>query len=179
MKKTANIIIRVDNDLKDAFFNFAEKNDVTVSALLNACMADLIKRNKIPMYLYPHLFLYRKPKEDILDIEEIKHLLLEAMENTNTKYKIDRAYLFGSYSRGEANENSDIDFRIEVNDKFSLFDLSNLIKELKELTKKNIDIATQDPSEMDEGFYNNIRKEEICIYELSRQSNNSTCEQTL
>lgn len=179
MKKESNIILRVDSELKDAFFKYANNNGFTVSALLNACMADLVRRKNVPIYLYRFLNVFRRSDDEILNIKQIKEAVERAIETTGNKEKINKVYLFGSYSRGEATSDSDVDFRIEVNDDFSLFDLSRLIKELKAETKKDVDVATQDPSEMDEGFYNNIRKEEICIYELSRQSDSSTHQQTL
>ena len=49
MKKTDNIIIRVDEDLKNRFQKLTKENDLTVSAVLNACIADMLCRNKIPM----------------------------------------------------------------------------------------------------------------------------------
>lgn len=165
MKKDSNILIRVDDQLKDEFNKLALRNNVTMSALLTACMADLIKRGRLPMYLYPYLHIIRSPEEDVLNIAQIKRAVEEAIERSKLEGKISKAYLFGSYSRGEATSDSDLDFRIETTDDFSLFDLSRLIKDLEEATNKKVDVASQPPSEMDKDFYNEIRKEEICIYE--------------
>ena len=165
MKKNSNIIIRVEDDIKDAFYDYAKRNGQTVSALLSACMLDLIKRNMIPRYLRPHLYRLEEHHNTGIDIPMIKLLLEESIKEAKLENKIEKAYLFGSYSRGEQTEESDIDIRIEHKNHFDLFDLSELSTLLKEKTGKNIDIATQPASKMDPVFYNAIRKDEICIYE--------------
>ncbi len=45
----------------------------------------------------------------MLSIEEIKNAVAAFCQ----KYDVNRAYLFGSYSRGEADEDSDVDIRID------------------------------------------------------------------
>ena len=45
--------------------------------------------------------------EKIYTIEEIKNCIFKILK----KYGIEKAYLFGSYARNEANKNSDIDIR--------------------------------------------------------------------
>ena len=47
----------------------------------------------------------------MLSIEEIKAAAMSVCK----KYDVERAYLFGSYSRGDADEDSDVDIRIEKN----------------------------------------------------------------
>ena len=42
-------------------------------------------------------------------IEEIKTIL----EPIARKYGVERVYLFGSYARGDATENSDVDLRVD------------------------------------------------------------------
>lgn len=54
-----------------------------------------------------------------------------------------RAGIFGSYARGEAKKNSDIDILIKVKrKKFSLFDLVGLQMELEEKLGKKVDLLT-------------------------------------
>ena len=54
-----------------------------------------------------------------------------------------RAGIFGSYARGEAKKNSDIDILIEVKrKKFSLLDLAGLQMELEKNTGKKVDLLT-------------------------------------
>ena len=166
MKKTDNIIIRVDEDLKNRFQKLTKENDLTVSAVLNACIADMLCRNKIPMNIKARANrIIGVGYNNELTIAKIKQALEETIKEAELKEKIKKAYLFGSYSRGEENEDSDIDIRIEYDNRFNLFDLSELSYLLKLKTGKSVDIATQPPSKMDQAFYNNIKKDEICIYE--------------
>ena len=60
------------------------------------------------------------------------------------KHNIAKASIFGSYARGEAKKNSDIDILIEVPKgiNFSLLDLVGLQLELENVLKKKVDILT-------------------------------------
>ena len=53
-----------------------------------------------------------------------------------------RAGIFGSYARGNAKRNSDIDILIKFKGKKSLFDLVGLELELKKELGKDIDLLT-------------------------------------
>lgn len=79
-------------------------------------------------------------------------------------YGVKRAGIFGSYARGEATNNSDIDIliNIEKGKKFSLFDLSGLKIELEEKLKKKIDINTY--KAIHPKLKNQILKEEIPLF---------------
>lgn len=56
-----------------------------------------------------------------------------------------KAWLFGSYSRGEQRADSDIDLLIvpDRQQHFSLFTLSGMYQELKELTGHEVDLITE------------------------------------
>jgi len=56
------------------------------------------------------------------------------------KRGVKKAGIFGSYSRGEQKENSDIDILVEM--KGSLLDVIGLEMELKKLLKKKVDLLT-------------------------------------
>lgn len=71
--------------------------------------------------------------------------------------------MFGSYARGEETSLSDVDIRLEVNDNFTLFDLTEIAYNLEEKLNKKVDIITSE--NLDELLYEEIKKEEICIYE--------------
>jgi hypothetical protein len=58
------------------------------------------------------------------------------------KYRVARAAIFGSYARGEATENSDIDILIEFEGDRSLLDLAGLKIELEEALGKKVDVLT-------------------------------------
>ena len=60
------------------------------------------------------------------------------------KYNLRSVYVFGSYARGEENENSDVDILIdrEGSDIHGLFGMSALYNEMKESVGKEIDLVT-------------------------------------
>ena len=168
MKKTSNIILRVDEEVKNRFQDLAERNNTTMSSVLNECMIEMVNKDNIPFKIRCRLNAEKGKKQGELTIAKIKHLLEETIDEADLKNKIKKAYLFGSYSRGEETENSDIDLRIEFDNRFNLFDLSEMSYLLKQKSGKKVDIATQNPNDMDPNFYNSIRKDEICIYERAR-----------
>ena len=51
--------------------------------------------------------------------------------------------IFGSVARGEAGENSDIDFLVELEPGRSLLDLSKLAVELEDLLNRKVDVVTE------------------------------------
>ncbi|MFN3215483.1 MAG: nucleotidyltransferase family protein [Acidimicrobiales bacterium] len=54
-----------------------------------------------------------------------------------------RVRVFGSVARGEATENSDIDFLVDLDDDRGLFDLGGLLMDLRELLGHNVDVVTE------------------------------------
>jgi len=71
-------------------------------------------------------------------IERIKSKIIKILK----KYKIKRAGLFGSYSRGEQKKGSDIDILIEPTKEMSLLDISGLKIELEDILKRKVDIVS-------------------------------------
>lgn len=78
--------------------------------------------------------------------------------NSNTKNKlipiirqffvtqpITKAWLFGSYSRGEESENSDLDIIVtfDKKEKISLFKYARIICQLEELLKHKVDLVEE------------------------------------
>jgi len=78
------------------------------------------------------------------------------------QYGIDQVYLFGSYARGDATEESDVDFRIVEGDKITLLDLGGIYEDLRQALNRRIDIIMTD--NMSTTFYNLIKNEEMLIY---------------
>ena len=80
------------------------------------------------------------------------------------EYGVDRIYLFGSYARGEANEGSDIDLRI---DKGAVrgFGLGGLAADLEDALGLPIDLIPT--GSLDSGFLSAISSEEVLLYEAS------------
>jgi predicted nucleotidyltransferase len=51
--------------------------------------------------------------------------------------------VFGSVARGEADEESDIDFLVEMEPGRSLLDMGGLLMELRELLERDVDVITE------------------------------------
>ena len=76
----------------------------------------------------------------VYTIEEIKHLVAPIIR----KYNIPAMFLFGSYARGEADDNSYLDFLVDTSGTAltSLIKLGALYCDLEELFGKLIDLLT-------------------------------------
>jgi predicted nucleotidyltransferase len=77
-----------------------------------------------------------KLKQDVLEIKEIAAEVIKLVD----QYGIIKAGLFGSYARGEANEESDIDLIFEFNEVIGLMKLGGLKVDLEEALGKRVDI---------------------------------------
>jgi len=77
---------------------------------------------------------------------------------------VKKVYLFGSYARGEADENSDVDLLIDWDySKIKGFDYVTWWDEIKEILKKDVDfVSTKYVSHLIEEYINN---DKILIYE--------------
>lgn len=102
-------------------------------------------------------------KEDIdsivLTIKSIKERIKPVME----KYKVKDVYLFGSYARGEANSNSDVDIYCDSGDLRTLYDEVNFKEELENALGKEVDVVTIGSS-MNEYFKNQIEQDMIKLF---------------
>ena len=79
------------------------------------------------------------------------------------QYGINRAYLFGSYSRNEATEESDVDIRIEKGNLRGLFALSGFRLDIVDALQKEVDIVSQLPDTKD--FLDSMKRDEVLLYE--------------
>ena len=76
----------------------------------------------------------------IYTVEEIRRRVSPVAK----KYSLRAVYLFGSYARNEATEDSDVDILIDKTGSTvtGLFDMSNLYNDLTECIDKDIDLIT-------------------------------------
>ena len=70
-------------------------------------------------------------------------------------------YLFAPYARGEADENSDLDFLVFGGEGFKLTSILALGEELREVLKKNVDIFEIREVNQDSEFYRTIMREKV------------------
>ena len=60
-----------------------------------------------------------------------------------SKYGARNIRIFGSLARGEAREDSDIDFLVDLEPGRSLFDLGGLLMDLQKLLAQKVDVVTE------------------------------------
>ncbi|MDR3308739.1 MAG: nucleotidyltransferase family protein [Tannerella sp.] len=84
-------------------------------------------------------------------IEKLQEILPACLP----KYPIEKAWLFGSYSRGEDTLKSDVDImvRFDKNVTVTLFDYAEIKLRLEDLLHKNIDLV-----------------QEGCLYDFAKES---------
>lgn len=79
------------------------------------------------------------------------------------KYRVKEIYLFGSYARGEADENSDLDFLVFGGEMFRRTMIFALAEELREVLNKNVDVFEITEVNPDSNFYQTIMKEKVLV----------------
>lgn len=94
----------------------------------------------------------------VYSIDEIKALAAPIAE----QYGIARMFLFGSYARGEAKPDSDLDFRVDKGALRGLIQLGGLYSDLEETFDKRLDLLTT--GSLEQKFLDRISSEEILIY---------------
>jgi len=104
----------------------------------------------------------------VFTIEKLK----ECIAPVALKYRIPAVYLFGSYARGDANDNSDVDIIVDkTGTKLSgLLAMGGLFNDLSEAVGKPIDLITTSILEEESTkqrlpwFVENLKREMVKIY---------------
>ena len=78
-------------------------------------------------------------------------------------YGVKRIYLFGSYAKGEATAESDIDLLVEKGKPMSLLKLSGMRQKVQEELNLSVDLVTT--AGIEEAFKKEIEGTEILLYE--------------
>ena len=92
----------------------------------------------------------------VYSLKEIKRIIKPILN----KYGINDIYLFGSYARGEAKSNSDIDIYCDKGNIKTLIDQGELEEELENALNKEVDIIFT-TSILDEYFKEQIKEDMI------------------
>ena len=103
----------------------------------------------------------------MLTIQNIHDAVIPLAE----QYGLNRVFLFGSYARGDATEDSDVDLRIDRGSMRGI-EFGGLYEDMREALDKNVDIMTT--RQLDDGFLSSIRKEEILLYDRTGQGLRTT-----
>ncbi len=123
-----------DIDLIDKLDNIENRNAYLISLILN----DI--------------------KPNILTIKQIRERIRPIVE----KHHIEEVYLFGSYARGEAGPDSDVDIYCSSGDIETLYGEIDLIDELEQALGKKVDLVTIG-SQMHEFFRKQLEEDKIRI----------------
>ncbi len=93
------------------------------------------------------------------DIATIRNVITPIAKS----YGIKRIYLFGSYAKGEATEESDIDLLIEKGKPMSLLKLSGMRQQVQEALNLSVDLVTT--VGIEDTFKKEIQGTVILLYE--------------
>lgn len=80
------------------------------------------------------------------------------------QYDVTKAYLFGSFARGEQTPDSDIDLRLVCGNTMTFGTLYELSHELERELGRKVDIVTNPPEHMRPAFRKSIEREEVRLY---------------
>ena len=95
---------------------------------------------------------------------------LEKIRNIFRKYKIVRAYIFGSYIKGAFSDVSDLDFLIIPEEGMGC-EFYELWDELEAVTSRSVDLVTELGINLspDQAFTKRVLAERVCIYDRERK----------
>ena len=105
----------------------------------------------------------------IYTIDELKKRITPVA----VKYNLPAVYIFGSYARNEATEESDVDILVDKTGTAlrGLFAMGGLYNDLNEAVGKTVDLVTtgaleeEDTKKRTPWFVENLMKERIVLYE--------------
>jgi predicted nucleotidyltransferase len=104
----------------------------------------------------------------VYTVEQLKQKIVPIA----VKYNLPAVYLFGSYARGEATDDSDVDIIIDrTGSPLRGFGFGGLYNELCEVFGKSVDMITIDTLEQESTkvrtpwFLENLSREKVAIYE--------------
>lgn len=109
--------------------------------------------------------LGHKTDEELFDTHHIlpfSYIKDNVIEITS-KYDVNKVYLFGSYAKGEATEDSDIDIYIESD--ITGLRFFGLNDKLREKLHKGVDLVSTKNIDVDSEIYQEIQETGIVIYE--------------
>lgn len=101
---------------------------------------------------------------DIITIDKIIEMVIPILRN----YPVSKAILFGSFAKGRAIDNSDIDLYIDTNGKLRGLDFVGLIETLVNTLGRDIDLVDKSHIEPNSLISKEIEDGGIVIYEREK-----------
>lgn len=150
MEANVSVNIRMKPELKRQFKIFCTDMGLSMTEAFNLLAQKAVNEYKMPLL---------GQNDNVLSIKDIKKLVSKLIK----KYQAEYAILFGSYARGEADAESDIDIIIVGGENFSAFDALAFGEELRELTSKKVDAFEMREVEKNTEFYQSILREGVKI----------------
>ena len=131
--KSKLIHIKTDTATKNQAQKVAQDLGFALSTLINAYLKQLIKNRVVHFTVDKQVVTVQ---DRILTLSEIKRKTLPVLRAR----KVKRASIFGSYARGEARPDSDVDILVELPKGLSLWDVIGIKRELAEALHKDVDL---------------------------------------
>lgn len=136
--------VRVDAAVKDSFSELCDELGLTVSAAVNLFMRQSIREGGIPFKITTARMdaeFDSREASRVLGRPEIKAAVVAAARKVPA---IEKVILFGSYARGEATPESDIDLRVVYEEgELSLIELSGFRIDINDATGKEVDVISK------------------------------------
>lgn len=98
-----------------------------------------------------------EPNDKVYSIGEISEIISPIAKEMG----VEKVYLFGSYARGEATSDSDVDLLIDSGRIDSYFGIGKLYSRLNRALEKDLDIV---PTDADPKFIDKISSDLVLVY---------------
>lgn len=100
-------------------------------------------------------------EQHVYTMDEIREIAVPIAK----EHRVAGLIIFGSYARGEATKESDLDFVIRRGEVRTLLQLGGLREALSQAFHKNVDILIEDS--LDPAFRDSIKGDEVILYECA------------
>ena len=95
----------------------------------------------------------------------MKQVLVNKLQSFFPAYPVEKAWVFGSYARGEDTRRSDVDVmvRFDKNARVSLFDYTGIMIDLEDLLHKKVDLVEE--GQLRRWAQESAENDKILVYE--------------
>ncbi len=90
--------------------------------------------------------------------------IAETVERVLSDYDVEKAYLFGSFARGDVQDSSDVDLRLVCGPNMTFGLLYELTEKLESELGRDVEIVTNPPERMRPALRERIEKDEVLLY---------------